>query len=316
MTRRKPIVLGTRRERSMRRTYVIGAVSLVALCVAGIAIAAAAPTTLFGSVGPGFSITLRDAQGNAVTRVEPGEFEIEVDDKSEEHNFHLSGPGVDVSTDVAEVRKQTFKVTLANGRYTFVCDPHALQMRGAFTVGAESGSGTVTTPTPPAAKPTAPVGARLSLTVGPGFAISLKTLAGRKVDAAPAGRLHRHGAGPVDEPQRPRARRDGDARDRSRVRRDADLARRPAQGDARHPVRPAQGDDASDGQGCVTSGLRPAAREPFHRRTRPRPACRRCRCRRSPAAPRRGRGSPRRRAARTSVAPSPATRRTRRCART
>ncbi len=181
MTRRKPIVLDPRRERSMRRTYVIGAVSLVALSVAGIAIAAAAPTTLFGSVGPGFSITLRDAQGNAVTRVEPGEFEIEVDDKSEEHNFHLSGPGVDVSTDVAEVRKQTFKVTLANGRYTFVCDPHALQMRGAFTVGAESGSGDVTTPTPPAAKPTAPVGARLSLTVGPGFAISLKTLAGRKV---------------------------------------------------------------------------------------------------------------------------------------
>ena len=46
-----------------------------------------------GSVGPGFSISLRDAEGHAVTRVEPGEFEIEVDDKSEEHNFHLSGPG-------------------------------------------------------------------------------------------------------------------------------------------------------------------------------------------------------------------------------
>jgi plastocyanin len=164
----------------MRRTSVIVATGLVALAAAGIGIAATSPTTLFGSVGPGFSITLRDAQGSAVTRVEPGEFEIEVDDRSEEHNFHLSGPGVDVSTDVAAVGKQTFRVTLANGRYTFVCDPHSLQMRGAFTVG--EGSGTVTTPTPPPApRPTAPVGARLSLTVGPGFTISLKTLAGRKV---------------------------------------------------------------------------------------------------------------------------------------
>ena len=164
----------------MRRTLAIFLASLAALAVAGIgiAIAAPSPTTLFGSVGPGFSITLRDAQGSAVTRVEPGEFELEVDDRSEEHNFHLSGPGVDVSTDVAAVGKQTFEVTLANGRYTFVCDPHSLQMRGAFTVG----EGTVTPPPPPpAAKPTAPVGARLSLTVGPGFTISLKTLAGRKV---------------------------------------------------------------------------------------------------------------------------------------
>ena len=163
----------------MGRTAVIALASLVALVIAGIAVAATSPTTLFGSVGPGFSITLRDAQGNAVTRVEPGEFQIEVDDKSEEHNFHLSGPGVDVSTDIAAVGKQTFNVTLANGRYTFVCDPHSLQMRGAFNVGSGGSTGTPTTPTQPT--PTAPVGARLALTVGPGFTISLKTLAGRKV---------------------------------------------------------------------------------------------------------------------------------------
>jgi len=163
----------------MGRTAVIALASLVVLVGAGIAVAATSPTTLFGSVGPGFSITLRDAQGNAVTRVEPGEFQIEVDDKSDEHNFHLSGPGVDVSTDVAAVGKQTFNVTLANGRYTFVCDPHSLQMRGSFNVGSGGGTGTPTTPTQPT--PTAPVGARLALTVGPGFTISLKTLAGRKV---------------------------------------------------------------------------------------------------------------------------------------
>ena len=90
--RRDLVIVGTEPRRTRRRGHR--------------GIAATAPTTLFGSVGPGFSITLRDAQGNAVTRVEPGEFEIEVDDKSEEHNFHLSGPGVDVSTDVAAVGKR------------------------------------------------------------------------------------------------------------------------------------------------------------------------------------------------------------------
>jgi plastocyanin len=161
----------------MRRTYAIGAATVGALALAGIAIAATAPGTLFGSVGPGFSISLRDAQGNAVTRAEPGEFQLEVDDRSEEHNFHLRGPGgVDVSTDVAAVGKQTFAVTLVDGRYTFVCDPHSTAMRGSFDVGA----GPVTPPPSPP-RPTAPVGARLALTVGPGFTISLKTLAGRKV---------------------------------------------------------------------------------------------------------------------------------------
>ena len=164
----------------MRRIAAVGLGG--ALVLLGVAIAASSATKLIGTTGPGFSITLRDAQGNAVTRVEPGEFEIEVDDRSEEHNFHLQGPGVNVSTDVAAVGKQTFNVTLANGRYTFVCDPHALQMRGAFDVGAGSGGGTVTNPPPPTpARPTAPVGARLSLTVGPAATISLRTLAGRKV---------------------------------------------------------------------------------------------------------------------------------------
>ena len=121
----------------MRRAYSIGAATVGALVVAGVAIAATAPGTLSGSVGPGFSISLRDAQGNAVTRAEPGAFQLEVDDKSEEHNFHLRGPGgVDVSTDVAAVGKQTFAVTLVDGRYTFVCDPHATSMRGSFEVGA------------------------------------------------------------------------------------------------------------------------------------------------------------------------------------
>jgi plastocyanin len=166
----------------MRQVPAIAAALLVALAAVGIAVAATTPSTLVGTVGPGFTITLRDAQGNAVTRADPGEYEVEVDDRSDEHNFHLSGPGdVDVSTGVPFVGKQSFKVTLVDGRYTFVCDPHASTMRGAFAVG----SGATATPPPPPApaspKPSAPKGARLALTVGPGFTISLKTFAGRKV---------------------------------------------------------------------------------------------------------------------------------------
>ena len=165
------------------KRHAIAAALLVGLCAVGVAVAATSPPTLFGTVGPGFTITLRDAQGNPVTRPDAGEYELEVDDRSDEHNFHLSGPGgVDVSTDVAFVGKQRFKVSLVDGRYTFVCDPHSSVMRGTFSVGAGSSTSTPTPPPAPALpKPSAPKGARLALTVGPGFTISLKTLAGRKV---------------------------------------------------------------------------------------------------------------------------------------
>ena len=41
---------------------------------------------------------------------------------------------MDESTAVDEVTETTFEVTLEAGEYTFVCDPHASQMVGTFTV--------------------------------------------------------------------------------------------------------------------------------------------------------------------------------------
>jgi plastocyanin len=161
----------------MRRSFAVALVSLAALALAAVAAARLEQTKLVGTTGPGFTITLRDAQGQNVTRVDAGEYEIEVDDRSEEHNFHLLGPGgVDVSTPIETLGKQTFAVSLVDGRYTFQCDPHASSMRGTFQVGAE------TQPQPrPSPQPSAAVGARLALTVGPSATISLKTLAGKKV---------------------------------------------------------------------------------------------------------------------------------------
>lgn len=168
----------------MERGRLLAAAAAVALAVCGVAGGQGAP--LRGTVGPGFSITLVDGQGNRVTNLDPGTFELVVDDLSDEHNFRLSGPGVDVATDVAEIGRRTFAVTLQAGTYTFLCDPHAGLMRGSFTVGtppsSTGGGGSSTLP-----QASAPVGARLVLTIGPGATITLRTVAGKRVTVLRAG---------------------------------------------------------------------------------------------------------------------------------
>jgi hypothetical protein len=150
--------------------------SVVALVLAGAA--GAEGPKLVGTVGPGFSISLVDAAGARVTQLAPGPYELEVDDLSEEHNFHLTGPGVDVSTQVSQTGKATFQLQLQDGSYRFVCDPHALQMRGMFTVGAGS---------PPAAPaPAAPSLPRVVVTAG-ARTIALR-LAGKAVKRLKPGR--------------------------------------------------------------------------------------------------------------------------------
>jgi plastocyanin len=91
-------------------------------------------TTLDGSVGPGFVISLKDASGNDVTTLTPGTYTINVDDQADIHNFHLSGPGVDEATDVSGTGTTTWTVTLQDGTYTFQCDPHSSSMNGSFEV--------------------------------------------------------------------------------------------------------------------------------------------------------------------------------------
>lgn len=89
----------------------------------------AAGKTIDGSVGPGFDIQVENADGLA-----PGTYTLKVEDKSSSHNFHLTGPGVDVKTDVSFEGEQTFTITLQSGQYHFQCDPHSSSMNGDFTV--------------------------------------------------------------------------------------------------------------------------------------------------------------------------------------
>ena len=91
-------------------------------------------STLTASVGPGFEISLTDAAGADVATLAAGTYTIEVDDQSDIHNFHLTGTGVDESTEVSAVGAETWEVTFEAGTYEFVCDPHASTMNGSFEV--------------------------------------------------------------------------------------------------------------------------------------------------------------------------------------
>lgn len=155
----------------LRAVVTICAAALVLVGVAG-----AEGTQLDGSVGPGFAISLVDGSGVAVKHLDPGTFSLTVDDKADEHNFHLQGPGgVDVRTEIEAVGVKTFSVTLVDGKYTFFCDPHVTRMTGTFTVGTQ-----------PAAPPATTAATRLVLTVTT-RAVTLTTPAGKRITTLPAG---------------------------------------------------------------------------------------------------------------------------------
>lgn len=160
-------------------------ITLLAACTALAALAspsiALAQTKLIGTVADPGTITLRTEAGAEVTDVPAGTYTIEVRDQSINHNFHLSGPGVDQRTEVETITTQTWTVTLQDrARYTFVCDPHNTVMRGSFTTGG--GPPTPPPPPPPTRPPT------LTATVGPGATISLRTSRGARVTRLKAGR--------------------------------------------------------------------------------------------------------------------------------
>jgi hypothetical protein len=134
---------------------------------------------LIATVGPGFSIRLTHPDGSVVTQVDPGIYDVVVRDLANEHNFHLFGQGVNEFTDVEALVNVTWTVTLANARYTFVCDPHSSAMRGSFASGTPPPVPPPTT-TPPAVK-------RLTLTVGPTATISLTNAAGKRIASTKAG---------------------------------------------------------------------------------------------------------------------------------
>jgi plastocyanin len=109
------------------------ALAAIAAVVVAVPAAGAATGKLVAADGPGFTITLKQG-GKVVKTLKAGTYTITVQDKSNIHNFHLTGPGVNKLTSVAAVKTYTWKVTLKKGTYKYICDPHKTIMKGSFTV--------------------------------------------------------------------------------------------------------------------------------------------------------------------------------------
>ena len=117
----------------MMRPVVLRVVLPALLALAVGASDAATPIVLTATVGPGFTISLKKGTVK-VTTLKPGAYTIKVSDMATNHNFHLTGPGVNKSTTVAFKGMATWSVTLKIGTYIYVCDPHKSSMKGSFTV--------------------------------------------------------------------------------------------------------------------------------------------------------------------------------------
>ena len=113
----------------------------VASLAAALAVAAAAPAartaspTLIGTVGPGFTITLK-MNNKVVKTLKAGTYTLVINDKASIHAFSLDGPNGFAKdfTTVPFVGTKTFTVTLKPGAYKYYCPPHEPSMFGRFIV--------------------------------------------------------------------------------------------------------------------------------------------------------------------------------------
>jgi len=120
-------------EEELTSMRVAALAAAAAVILAPAAFARTTGTTLVATDGPGFTITLKEG-AKKVTTLKAGTYSFKVEDKSNIHNFHLTGPGVNVTTSVVGVTTVTWKLKLKKGTYKYVCDPHATIMHGSFKV--------------------------------------------------------------------------------------------------------------------------------------------------------------------------------------
>jgi len=122
----------------VKGSRVLAGLLLIALLVAAItavAPASAASKTVNGSVGPGFTISVKSG-GKKVSTLAPGTYRLTVTDRSSSHDFHLMGPGYNKAiTSVGFKGTKAVTVNLRKGTYRYQCDPHASIMHGSFRVG-------------------------------------------------------------------------------------------------------------------------------------------------------------------------------------
>jgi plastocyanin len=125
-----------RRRRDVRSRLVVlaSAATLVAVGIASGATTLAVPK-LHGTIGPGFTISLKNAHGRAVKTLTPGKYTFIVKDKANIHNFTLNGPGIrnKTITGTTFVGTKTVTLRLKKGTYRFYCTVHPF-VTGTFKV--------------------------------------------------------------------------------------------------------------------------------------------------------------------------------------
>jgi hypothetical protein len=89
---------------------------------------------VFGTVGPGPTITLRNQAGKAITSLKPGMYSFRIADRSTTDDFHLEGPTVDLTTSIKGKTRTAWLLTMNPGAYRFYSDGHVKTLSGTFTV--------------------------------------------------------------------------------------------------------------------------------------------------------------------------------------
>jgi len=108
---------------TMTRTFTVGSTTTTTTA-----------TRLAASVSPSATIALMKS-GKKVKTLTAGTYRLTVSDRSATGNFHLTGPGVNRKTAIAQKTTATWQLTLKAGTYTYRSDANP-RVKGTFTVAA------------------------------------------------------------------------------------------------------------------------------------------------------------------------------------
>jgi len=90
--------------------------------------------SVYGSVGPGATISLKDKSGKTITSLKQGKYRFRITDRSTTDDFHLNGPTVDLTTPVRRKMVTSWLLTMNPGTYRFYSDAHAKTLSASFRV--------------------------------------------------------------------------------------------------------------------------------------------------------------------------------------
>ena len=125
-----------------RLTFAV-VLTVVALSAAGCGGEGTELPKLIGTVGTtddpdAYEISLRTEDGEEITTtLPPGEYQLEIDDRSTIHNFHLRARdgGLDVASEIDGTGTETTTIVLPEpGSYIYECDAHPDRMRETFSI--------------------------------------------------------------------------------------------------------------------------------------------------------------------------------------